>query len=289
MTTAFVFSGGGSLGSIEAGMLVALTDAGITPDLVVGASVGAINAAWFANHPDAEGARSLAAIWHDVGRNDVFPIQLVNGFLGFVGLRDGLLTADALRRLLAAHLDYTELQDAAIPVHLIAADLTSGHEVVLSTGNAIDALAASSAIPGVFPPVVIDGQHLVDGGIVDNAPISVAVEAGADTVYVLPTGYTCAPDGPPHGALGVAMQAVTLMVHDRLDRDVTRYRDLIDLQVVPPLCPLAVSPTDFSHTDELIARAEGTTRAWLDSSAKARRAQHDHLKRHRHEPVAATT
>ncbi|MBS1846893.1 MAG: patatin-like phospholipase family protein [Actinobacteria bacterium] len=271
MTTAFVFSGGGSLGSVEAGMLLALVEADIRPDLVVGASVGSINAAWFAAHPNLEGARRLVEIWKGVQRNDVFPIQLVNGFLGFVGLHDSFITSDALRAMLARNLDVARLEDTEIPVRLIAADLATGQEVVLSHGDALDAIVASCAIPGIFPPVEIGGRYLVDGGVVNNAPVSVAVAEGADEIWVLPTGYACAPDAKPGGALGVVMQALTLMIHTRLDVDVERFRDECDLHVVPPLCPLAVLPVDFGHTEELIERAHETTSSWLGKRRSGRR------------------
>lgn len=290
MTTAFVFSGGGSLGSVQAGMLLALAEAGVEPDFTVGASVGSINAAWSANHPDLDGARRLVELWKGVGRNDVFPVQLVNGFLGFVGLHDSLISADALRAMLRRNLDVARLEDTKIPVHLIAADLTTGQEVVLSEGDALDALCASSAIPGIFPPVEIDGRTLVDGGVVNNAPVSVAVAEGADTIYVLPTGYACDLDAKPRGALGVVMQALTLMIHTRLATDVERYRDSCDIRVVPPLCPLKVLPVDFSHTDELIDRAHEQTATWLPKRRRSgRRAHTDVLALHSHATSGVVT
>jgi NTE family protein len=192
MTTAFVFSGGGSLGAVQAGMLLALAETGIYPDLVVGASVGAFNAAWVAGYPDAEGAEHLATIWRGVRRSDVFPTHLLTGFLGFVGKRDSLVLPDNLRRLVTTNLSYEKLEEAKLPVMVVAADITTGMEVVLKQGSALDALLASAAIPGVLPPVVIGPQTLVDGGVFNNAPISHAIEAGANKIYVLPTGYVCA-------------------------------------------------------------------------------------------------
>lgn len=282
MTTAFVFSGGGSLGAVQAGMLLALAEADIYPDLVVGTSVGAINAAWVAGQPDAEGARRLAEIWRGVRRNDVFPTQFVNGFLAFVGRRNCLIQSDNLRHLIAANLSFEKLEDAKLPLMVVAADITTGMEVVLSEGNALDALAASAAIPGVFPPVVIGAQTLVDGGVLNNAPISHAIDAGATRVYVLPTGYACALVKPPRGALAIALQSITLLVHQRLAGDVSKYQDVVELHVMPPLCPLTVSPIDFSHTAELIERARSSTSEWLKSSAEGTSDQTRVLKLHRH-------
>ena len=283
MTTAFVFSGGGSLGAVQAGMMLALVEAHIEPDLVVGTSVGAINAAWVADHPDAGGAERLAGIWRGVRRNDVFPTQLLTGFLGFVGKRDCLVRADNLRRLIAANLTFENLEEAKLPLIVVAADVNTGMEVVLSKGNALDALVSSAAIPGVFPPVVIGGQTLVDGGVLNNAPISPAVQAGADKVYVLPTGYACALSSAPRGALAIALQSITLMVHRRLAIDVEKYQNKVELHVMPPLCPLTVSPVDFSHTYELIERARSSTRSWLKSSGSGGEDQASILRLHRHE------
>ena len=265
MTTAFVFSGGGSLGSIQAGMLLALTDAGIRPDIVVGASVGAINAAWVADHPDADGAEALAEIWRGVRRSDVFPTHPLAGLLGFAGRRNHLVPPHNLRRLIGRNLSSERLEDTAIPLMVVAAEITTGMEVVLSTGNALEALMASTAIPGVFPPVTIGDHALVDGGVLNNAPVSHAVEAGATAVYVLPTGYACALTEPPRGSLAMVMQSITLMVHQRLAADVEKYQGTCDLHVMPPLCPLAVSPVDFSHSGELIERARRSTADWLGS------------------------
>jgi NTE family protein len=261
--TAFVLSGGGSLGAVEVGMLGALAEHGIAPDLVVGSSVGAINAAWVAGRPGLEGVSELGNVWRSVRRRDVFPLNPVIGFGGFIGRTDHLVPPANLRRLLTRHVNYERLEQAPIPVRVVATDITTGFEVVLDNGPAVAAILASNAIPAVFPPVEIDGRHLVDGGVADNTPISHAVSAGASVVYVLPTGYACSLKGPPRGALSMALQALTLLVQERLRLDVERYLEMVDLRVVPPLCPLDVTPVDFSHTVELISRAHDQTAQWL--------------------------
>lgn len=261
MATAFVFAGGGSLGAVEVGMLAALTEAGIHPDLVVGTSVGAANAVWFATHPsDVDG---LINRWISLSRNDVFPIRLVRGVLGLLGLRDHLVPNSSLRRLLETSLGGIDLTETRIPAHVGATDVLSGAEVLLSSGNAVDAVLASTAIPAVFPPIRLGDRYLMDGGAVNNNPVSHAVDLGAGLVWVLPTGYACALTEPPRGALSVALQALTLLVNHRLALDVERYRDTVDLRVVPSLCPLRVSPGDFRHARELIDAARVSTRDWL--------------------------
>jgi NTE family protein len=122
---------------------------------------------------------------------------------------------------------------------------------------------ASAALPSVFPPVNVGPHLLMDGGIVNNTPISVAQQLGAGTIYVLPTGYACALERPPRSALEMGIHAVTLAIQQRLIADVAALQGSVDLRVAPPLCPLAVSPIDFSRTAELIERARSATAAWL--------------------------
>ncbi|MDX8050771.1 patatin-like phospholipase family protein [Lentzea sp. BCCO 10_0798] len=263
MKTAFVLAGGGSLGAVEVGMLSALADESIQPDLVVGTSVGAVNGVWYATHPGPEGVLALTDLWTSLSRNDVFPIRPVRGLLGVLGLSDHLVPSTALRRLLRAHLSGTTLENTPVPAHVGATDVLSGEEVLLSEGDAVDALMASTAIPAVFPPVSLGGRYLMDGGAVNNNPVSHAVALGADRVWVLPTGYACDLERPPRSALAMALHALTLLVNHRLAVDVERYRDEVDLRVVPPLCPLSVSPADFSRSRELIDAAHESTVDWL--------------------------
>ena len=262
--TAFVLSGGASLGAVQVGMLMALRDHGITPDLVFGASAGAVNAAWVAGDPTLADLDHLAGLWRRLRSRDVFPFRPVLGFLGFVGQRNSLVPADGLRRIVAEQVRFARLEDAAIPVGLVATEVRTGVEVVLDRGPVVDAVLASSAIPGVFPPVALGGHLLIDGGVVNNTPISHAVDAGAERIFVLPTGYACSPDRPPRGALALTLHAVSLMVEQRLVDDIDRYQHQVDLRVIPPLCPLKVLPTDFSHGGELIDRSYEAARDWLD-------------------------
>ncbi|MGW6929071.1 patatin-like phospholipase family protein [Lentzea sp. NPDC054927] len=267
MATAFVLAGGGSLGATEVGMLAALTDADVQPDFVVGTSVGAANAAWFALHPSH--VDTLVDLWVSLRRNDVFPIRPVRGLLGLLGFRDHLVPNSALRRLLERSLGSIDLTSTVIPVHVGATDVLSGEEVLLSRGNAVDAVLASTAIPAVFPPLLLDGRYLMDGGAVNNNPVSHAVALGADQVWVLPTGYACSLTSPPKSAVAMALQALTLLVNHRLAVDVERYRDEVELRVVPSLCPLRVSPGDFSRARELIDAAYASTRDWLAAGCPA--------------------
>lgn len=265
MTTAFVLSGGAALGATQVGMLLALSEAGVQPDLIVGTSVGAVNGSWIAGRPDRDGVNDLARLWQGLRRDEVFPTRPLQGLLGFAGRRRNLVPDTGLRRLLADNLRFEHLEEATVPLHVIVTDVLTGEDVCLSRGDALGAVLASAAIPGVFPPVHIDGRDYIDGGVVNNTPISHAVTLGADTVWVLSTGYACALTQPPRGALGMALHALTLTVNQRLAVDVEHYERTVDLRVVPPLCPIRTSPADFGNGADLIERAHAATGDWLTS------------------------
>lgn len=263
VTTAIVLSGGASLGAVQVGMLRALFEAGVEVDMLVGTSVGAVNAAWTAAAPTTDRVDELARIWRRMRREDVFPSSPWQGLLAASGWRRSLVADRGLRALLDTHLGFERLEDAPVPVHVVAVDAQNGECTTLSTGPAVEAVLASTAIPGVLPPVRIDERWYIDGGVVDNTPIRQALALGADTVWVLPAGYPCALPELPTTAVGMALQGLTLLIQHGLAADVARYGRDVDLRVVPPLCPCSVSPSDFSHAAELISAGHASARAWL--------------------------
>jgi NTE family protein len=123
---------------------------------------------------------------------------------------------------------------------------------------------ASASLPGIFPPVNIDGQFLIDGGVINNAPISHAVRLGATTIYVLACGHACALAKPPKGALGVVLQSVSVLIGRQLVHDVDRFEPHYDLRIVPQTCPQNVAPMDFSQASKLMSNAYAATSTWLD-------------------------
>jgi NTE family protein len=254
-----VFAGGGSFGAIQVGMMQALADRGVTADLVVGSSVGAINSAYYAGAPTRDGVERLAQLWRGLRRQDVFPLSL-STVLGFLWRRDFLISHDGLRDLIDRNLPYKNLEDAKVPVHIVTTDIVSGDAVVFSDGSAADAIIASIAIPGAFAPVRHRGLYLADGAISNNTPINVAIERGARRLVVMPTGYACAGHAPPVGAVANALHALTLIIARQLTTDLEYLDPAIDCVVVPPLCPLVGSPYDFSQTDAHISRARRASR-----------------------------
>lgn len=268
--TAFIFAGGGSLGAIQVGMLKGLTEHGVRPDLVVGSSVGAINGAFYAGAPDLSGVARLEGLWRGLKRGQIFPIEL-RALTGFVWRGHSLLNPRGLRRMVADNLPYERLEQAQIPVHIVATDLLTGDPVVLSRGPATEAVLASTAIPAVFPPVRVDGRLLVDGAITSNTPVSIAVALGARRLVVLSTGTACPPSGPPCGAIGSILHSLTLMIAQQLTAEIERLDDGIDFAIVPTLCPLTGSPYDFKQTKRLIDQAAAATRCWIAADGLEKR------------------
>jgi NTE family protein len=266
--TAFVLAGGGSLGAAQIGMLRALLERGIKPDLVVGSSVGAINAAYFAGSPTLEGLTRLEALWRNLKRTDVLPLSW-RGVFGLLRRSSHLVSPDGLRRLLDTHLPYQNLEDAPLPVHVVATDILSGQPVVLSRGPVARAVIASSAIPGAFAPVEIDGRLLCDGAVASNTPVHAAVRHGARRLFVLPTGSVTGLPLPPVGVLANAVRAIGLLTQRQLAVECEHLRGQSECYVLPAACPPGMSPLDFSRTPELIARAYDSTCRWIEEGGMA--------------------
>ena len=180
---AFVLSGGASLGAIEVGMLRALYEREIAPDLIVGTSAGALNGAFIASRPHTvETADALADIWRGLRRSQIFPLRPLTGLFGFLGSSDHLVPDTGLRRLIGRYLMHERLEEIPVPLHVVVVDVITGEELRLSSGPLVDAVVASASIPAVLPPVSWGDRKLIDGGVANNTPISHAVELGAKEV-----------------------------------------------------------------------------------------------------------
>jgi NTE family protein len=266
---AFVLSGGASLGAVQVGMLRALYERSVIPNLIVGTSAGALNGAFIASRPQTvDTADALADVWRGLRRGQVFPLNPFTGLFGFLGARDHLVPDSGLRRLEADHIQRKRLERLPIPLHVVAVDVITGEELRLSRGPLLDAILASCAIPAVLAPVAWEDRMLMDGGVANNTPISHAVELGAERIYVLPTGHACALEEPPASALGMALHAISLLTHRRLVEDIECHRGDAQLIVLPPPCPLSVTPIDFTQADQLIERALRDAREFLDGGGE---------------------
>ena len=172
-----------------------------------------------------------------------------------------------------------------MPLHIVASDMLTGEEVLLSSGSVVDAVLASAAIPGVFPPVRIDTRLLVDGGVANNTPISTAIKLGATRVVVLPTGFACAIGQIPTGAIARALHALSLLVSRRGSvHDAEHFANShVKLRIVPSLCPLHTSPYDYSSARALIAQSKASAPcagwrvvAWNRPAFRGRYQEHHH-------------
>ena len=254
---------------------------GISADMVVGSSVGALNGAYYAGDPTLDGVLELETIWRGLTRHDVFPVTW-RTLLGFIWRRDFLIPHDGIQKLIDDHLPYRNLEDARLPVHIVTTDIVSGNSVVLSEGSAAQAIIASTAIPGAFAPVRYKDFYLADGAISSNTPIRVAVAKGARRLIILPTGYACATNTPPTGAVANALHALTLLIARQLISELEGLDPSIEYYVVPPLCPLVGSPYDFSRSADHIERAIKSTEAWLVRNGLGQRKIPGELRPHGH-------
>ena len=263
--TGFVLSGGASLGAMQVGMLRALYERRVVPDLLVGTSAGALNAAFVASRPQTvETADELATVWHELKREEIFPFSIRAMVVGLSGRRDHLVSDHGLRQLVARHVEFPDIGEAATPLHIAAFDLNEGCEVLLSRGPTLDIITAAASIPGIFPPVQIGARSLVDGGVVNNTPISHAVALGAERIFVLPTREPGrAPERTRRGALARAIHGLSVLTDGRLQFDLARYSKDAELLVLPAPNALAVQPTNFGHSGQLIREAHTAARAYL--------------------------
>ncbi len=257
------------------------------PDLYCGTSAGALNACYAALHPGADGVDRLDALWRSIHTWQVFPLMPLHAVLGLLGLSDSLTSNDSLRSLLHRHIGRARLESLPVPTSLVATDVLSGRSTVLREGSAADAALASSAIPGVFPPVKFEGRFLMDGGVSDDTPVDVALRQGATRLFVLPTGFGCSLQTPPRGALGMALHALDVLIEQRLIEVMHRVPAHVEMVVLPPPCPLDIVPIDFSHTGWLIEQGYQLARRRLvrgvPAGGHAAAFQRRHARGHRRE------
>jgi len=256
---AAVLGGGGVLGAAHVGIGHALERRGFVPDLIVGTSVGALTGATAAAHPASAAAR-LDELWIHLRRREVFP-------LGYLSSRASLFSDRGLRRLISGAELPSRIDDLPIPFTAVAMDLASGAEARLDHGDLEPALLASSAIPGVLPPVVRDGRTLVDGGLIAYVPVRAAYAAGAASVLVLSTGPSSWPLPPasPHRRAGaIAWRSAVLQVHHQIECDLRDVSGHIPTVVLPTGIDKWPAPWDFGHSQRLITTAMATAERFLD-------------------------
>lgn len=262
---AFVLSGGGNLGALQIGMLRALAERAVVPDVVLGCSVGAINGAAFAEDPTLAGVGRLERLWRELDGRELMPSGLLPGMVALARRGGAINGNDGLRRVLEAELWARTFEDLAVPFQCVATDVVGVNEVWFASGPLIEPILASAAIPAVYPAVEIDGVRYLDGAIVDDVPVGRAVELGARTIYVLQVGAFARPRPEPRRPLDVAVQAYWIGRQHRFKRELAAMPPGVDVHLLPTGRTPSMRYNDFTRSVELIALAYEASRAYLDS------------------------
>lgn len=270
--TAFVLGGGGVLGAAEVGMLKALLAAGILPDLIVGTSIGALNGALLAADPTTAGVRRLEAVWeHAV--DDGGPLgRSWRSRVATLATNRARAASDPgpLRRLLTENLRVQRIEDLPVRFACVAASIERAAEHWFTEGPIVPAVMASAALPGVFPPVQIGGEHYLDGGLVNSIPLDRARKLGAERAFVLQVGRIEAPLAAPQWPWEVAIVAFEVARRARFHAALAKSRESIEVHVLPtgglgprPTERANFDPFDTTRVGERIAAAEQASAAYL--------------------------
>lgn len=260
---AFVLSGGANLGSVQAGMLTGLLEAGVRPDFLVGTSIGAANAAFLAGDPSLQRAGELCRIWRGLRPKDVFPIQPLRA-LRSVTRRGALFSPEPLWSVIEGKLGYERVEDSSVPLRIVATRFSDGAEVVFESGPVKDAILASTALPLIFPPHEVGTELYLDGGLSDQVPLEPAVGAGADRIYVLSVGFPCPPPVNRRSARSLLMHSIGILLSQRIRSHSAELftRPGVEVVQIPPVCTEA-GLRDFSKTSSLIDEAHEQTIRFL--------------------------
>lgn len=266
--TAFVLGGGGPLGAVQVGMLRAVLERDVTPDVVIGSSVGAINAACLAGDPTVAGVSRLADIWTGLDGEAIIHSGHVSRLWLLARKGLSLQGNDGLRALIESSIHYRTFDQAAVPLHVVATSMRTGRERWFSSGDVVEAVLASAALPAVFPPIEIDGELFIDGAVVDNVPISRAGAAGATRVFVFHVGNFERPRPAPRRPIDVLLQSFSIARNYRFFADVARPPPGVELITLPSIDPGPTRYNDFHQSARLIERSYAAAASFLDTRAR---------------------
>jgi NTE family protein len=261
---AFVLPGGGSAGAVQVGILRSLLEAGVYPDVLVGCSVGALNAASLATRPTLDQVSRMEEMWNGVGTSDVFGTGWHRAALRLVTRRDHVCSPTPLRALIRSACPARDLSELAVPVHVATTDFDHGVARWWTSGPAEDILYASACLPGLFPPAILDGVRHVDGGVLEPVPVLKAVDLDATKVFVI--GEAADPHDLPAGgrtALEVLLRSFAISRYGRLPHPASLARPGQEVIEVPGASTAGIPITDFSHTGWLMAESRATSRAFI--------------------------
>ena len=230
---AFVLGGGGVLGAHEVGMLRALAESAIEPDVILGTSIGAVNGAMFAADPTVGGVERLGRLWAESNIAGVSAGTLLRRVSTLARTGTHLQSLDEVRLRLAEALPVERVEELQVPFQCVAASIERAAEHWFADGVLADVVLASCAVPGILPPVPIGDEHFIDGGIVNSIPVARAVALGAKTVYVLQVGRLERPLQPPRRPWEVGMVAFEVARRHRFASDLVSLPDGVQLHVLP--------------------------------------------------------
>ncbi|MCH1865679.1 patatin-like phospholipase family protein [Nocardioides sp. CFH 31398] len=274
-TTAFVLGGGGVLGAVEVGMLGALLDAGVVPDLVLGTSVGALNGALLAQDPDPAVVARLTGLWREAATTrDVYGDGPLATVRRAVATGTHLYSADPLTRRLREELGDVRLEDLPVRLEVCASSIERAAEHWFTTGPVVDAVIASAAVPGLLPPARVDGEHYLDGGITNSIPLGRAVAQGATRVFVLQVGRIDRPLSVPRRPWEVARVSFEIARRHRFHRELEEARAserAVEVHVLPAAGTSErddrlLSHRDFSDVEDRITATRAAAAAYLDDA-----------------------
>lgn len=267
--TAFVLGGGGLLGAHEIGMLRALGEAGIRPDLVVGTSVGAFNGAFVAADPDGA-PELLGEMWQGGGAGSAFGGSLLNRVTTFVRSGTHLHSPHTLGAALEAFVGVDTIEKLAVPFQCVAASIERAEAHWFSEGPLVPAVLASCAVPGVLPPIEIGGEHFYDGGLVHSIPVGRAVRLGARTIYVLNVGRIERPLRVPRRPWEVGLVAFEIARRHRFAEEMAQLPGDIRVHVLPTggSAPGGLAQLRYRDSSRVNAYIDRAYRASTDYLAK---------------------
>ncbi|WP_299053035.1 patatin-like phospholipase family protein [uncultured Nocardioides sp.] len=273
--TAFVLGGGGVLGAAEVGMLGALLDRGVVPDLVLGTSVGALNGALLAQDPVPAVVERLTALWREAATTrDVYGDGPLATVRRAVVTGTHLYSADPLTRRLRTELGDVRLEDLPVPLEVCASSIERAAEHWFTTGPVVDAVIASAAVPGLLPPARVGDEHFLDGGITNSIPLGRAVSRGATRVFVLQVGRIDRPLTVPRRPWEVARVSFEIARRHRFHRELAEAQDppgRVEVHVLPAAGTSEKDDRLLSHRDftDVADRIEATriaAGAYLDDA-----------------------
>jgi NTE family protein len=265
---AFVLGGGGVLGAHEVGMLRALAERGVKPEIVLGTSVGAINGAFYASDPTPAGVERLTELWRESTWSERSPGATFRRLTTLARSGTHLESLSDLSERLTKLLPVRRVEELALPFQCVAASIERAAEHWFDSGPLAEVVLASCAVPGILPPVRIDGEHFIDGGIVNSIPVSRAVALGAREIYVLQVGRLEQPLKPPRRPWEVALVAFEIARRHRFAHDLHSLPDGIELRVLPTGGSAAPAYNDLAAPLRL-RRVVRTIEQQIDSAYEA--------------------